>query len=107
MKAKDYLKQKFASVGLTLTDADLLDLGVDAETEVTNSEDLYKKFIQFIPNLLLRPVAISEGGTSISRAKSEDIKAFYSTECKRLGLKNEIKEEESETRVIKPKVKFL
>ncbi len=106
MKAKGYLNQKFASVGLTLTDADLLDLGVNADTEVTNSEDLYKKFIQFIPNLLLRPVAISEGGTSISRAKSEDIKVFYSKECKRLGLKDEFKEVESEARVIKPKVTF-
>ncbi len=104
MKAKDYLNQKFASVGLMLTDADLLDLGVNADDEVTNSEDLYKKFIQFLPTLLLRPVSVSEGGTSISRAKSEDIKAFYSKECKRLGLKDEIKEEEKSKR---PKVRFV
>ncbi len=106
MKANDYLNQKSTSVGLTLTDADLLDLGVNADDEVTNPEDLYRKFIQFLPNLLLRPVAVSEGGTSISRAKSEDIKEFYSKECKRLGLKDEIKEAESEMRIISPKVTF-
>ncbi len=104
MKSNDYLKQKFASVGLTLTDADLLDLGVNADDEVTNSEGLYKKFIQFIPNILLRPVSVSEGGTSISRAKSEDIKAFYSKECKRLGLKDEFQEVEKSKR---PKVRFM
>ncbi len=104
MKAKDYLNQKSVSVGLTLTDADLLDLGVNADDEVTNSENLYKKFIQFLPILLLKPIAISEGGTSISRTKNEGIKEFYSKECKRLGLKDEFKEIEKSKR---PKVKFI
>lgn len=97
MTKREYISSKFASIGLTLTDADLLDMDViDADEAVIDVNTLYVKFIQFIPNLLLRPTAISEGGTSISRATGSDIEKFYSRECKRLGLRDELK----------PKVRF-
>lgn len=91
MTKREYISSKFASIGLTLTDADLLDMNIEnVDDEITDTYTIYIKFVQFIPALLLRPTSISEGGTSISRASKADIEAFYSTECKRLGVKNEL-----------------
>jgi len=101
MTKKDYFRQRFASLGLSLTEADLLDLDIaDFSGEATAEEqrNLYIAFIRFIPQILLRPSSISEGGTSLARASKDDIIAFYSNECKRLGLKDELSK--------KPKVIF-
>lgn len=103
MTKRDYMLQRFASVGMTLTEADLVDMEIkDVDEDVTseNQKELYIAFIKSIPMMLLRSTSISEGGVSISRANKEDIKDFYSNECKRLGLKNELPQP-------KPKVKFL
>lgn len=98
MTNKDYLKQKFASLGFSFSEADLLDMGIkNADNEADN--DTYKAFISFIPQLLLRPQSVSEGGTSISRASKEDIISFYKNECKKLGIADVFAEK-------KPKVKF-
>ncbi|GJH39889.1 hypothetical protein RCZ04_04390 [Capnocytophaga sp. HP1101] len=102
MTKKDYFRQRFASLGLSLTEADLLDFNIpDLEGEAKSEEQkkLYIAFIQFIPQILLHPSSISEGGTSISRASKDDIIAFYGNECKRLGLKDELSK--------KPRVIFL
>ncbi|TXD47342.1 DUF6706 family protein [Polaribacter sp. IC073] len=101
MTKRNYIKQKFASVGILLSEADFVDFNIsDIESEVDSEgqKQLYALFILKIPSLLLRPSSISEGGVSISRASKADIEAFYSNECKRLGLKNEL--------VLKPKVRF-
>lgn len=102
MTARDYMLQRFASVGMTLTEADIVDMNISGDEEVTreNQEKMYKSFIKFIPMMLLRPASITEGGVSISRASEKDIVAFYSNECKRLGLKDELSKP-------KPKVRFL
>lgn len=103
MTKKDYLYQKFASIGLTLTEADIFDIkvaNVDDVLTQADQEEIYKAFIGFIPSILLKPTSVSEGNTSISRASKEDIVSFYSAECKRLGIKNEMP-------VKKPKVRFL
>jgi len=102
MTKKDYFRQRFASLGLSLSEADLLDLNIpDLSGEATAEEqkNLYIAFIRFIPQMLLHPTSISEGGTSISRANKDDIIAFYGNECKRLGLKDELSK--------KPRVIFL
>ncbi len=99
MTNQEYISQKFASIGLPLTDADLLDMGLDADTEITDSEEVYKIFIQFIPKLLIRPSSLSEGGSSITRADRQDIALFYQTECKRLGLTDVLTK--------KPTVRFI
>ncbi len=89
MKAKDFISQKFASVGIQLTDADLLQIGVGEEKVTTeNANEYQKKFIEAIPMMLLRPTSVSEGGTSMSKATRRDIEVFYSSECKRLGIKD-------------------
>ena len=73
MTKKDYFRQRFASLGLSLTEADLLDLNIpDLSGEATTEEQ--------------------------KRASKDDIIAFYSNECKRLGLKDELSK--------KPKVIF-
>lgn len=97
MTNKDYLAQKFASLGLSFSEADLLDMGINADNEADN--DTYKAFISYIPQLVLRPQSVSEGGTSISRASKEDIISFYKNECKRLGIADVLVEK-------KPKVRF-
>ncbi len=103
MTKREYLTSKLASVGITLTDADLLDMKIsDADSEVNDVDTLYIKFIQFIPNLLLRPKELSEGGTTISRPAKADIVAFYSRECRRLGLNNEMEKDKP-----KPVVRFV
>ncbi|EGD33349.1 DUF6706 family protein [Capnocytophaga sp. oral taxon 338] len=102
MTKKDYFRQRFASLGLSLSDADLLDLNIpDLSNEATVDEQkkLYITFIKFIPQMLLHPSSVSEGGTSLSRASKDDIIAFYGSECKRLGLKDELTK--------KPRVIFI
>lgn len=99
MNAKDFIKQKFASVGITLTDADLLQMKVkDEEVTTDKIDNLHITFVKSIPMILLRPTSISEGGVAISRANKDDIMTYYANECKRLGLKDELTK--------KPKVRF-
>lgn len=101
MTKREYITQKFASVGLMLTEADIVDLkiqNVNEEVTSENQDELYKLFVTKIPFLLLRPSSISEGGVAISRATKSDIEGFYANECKRLGLKNEL------TKI--PKIRF-
>jgi hypothetical protein len=100
MSIKEYISQKFASLGLVLNEADLVDMGLFNSSEnVTEStiESVQTSFVLFIPSLLIRPTSVSEGGVSISRSQKQDIEAYYSLECKRLGLRNELA----------PRVKFL
>lgn len=95
------MTQRFASVGLTFTEADLVDLkieNVDYQVTSENQDELYRLFVTKIPQILLRPTSVSEGGVSISRATKSDVEAFYANECKRLGLKDELTK--------KPKVRF-
>ncbi len=107
MTIKDYLKEKFASIGLSLKQSDLWDLDVNADEELTkdNKTEVYKAFVEFIPSLLLRPKEMSEGGASITRVAKSDIVAFYSNECERLDLKNTLVPKKVEKEK-KPKVKF-
>ncbi len=100
MTKREYLTSKFTSIGIKLTDADLLDMKIsDIDNEVSDVDTLYIKFIRFIPNLLLRPKELSEGGTTISRPTKVDIVAFYSSECSRLGIKNEMEKNKPKPRV--------
>lgn len=102
MTAYEYMQQKFASLGLILNDADFYDIVGDIEKGESIDEikdELHEDFIKFIPSILIRPTAISEGGVSISRAQRSDIEAYYNYECGRLGIENAL--------VKKPRVRFL
>jgi len=100
MTIREYISQKYASLGLILSEADLLDMDLmspDDEVTANNREDIHKSFVNHIPELLIKPQSISEGGVSISRAQKQDIEAYYKSECKKLGLYD----------TLTPKVRFL
>ena len=100
MTNREYISQKISSLGLTLNDADLLDMGISNPNEEINQDNLIEvqtAFVSYIPTLLVRPISVSEGGVSISRSQRSDIEAFYRSECKRLGLYD----------TLTPRVKFI
>ena len=96
----DYIKQKFQSFGIQLSEADLLDISNNLEETVTdeNKEIVNYNIVKFIPNLLLRATSISESGFSMSW-NIQAIKDYYSMKCKEYGLKDILSD--------KPKVTFL
>jgi len=93
MTILEYISQQFTSLGLVLSEADCVNMGLWDTTKAvdeSNQPEVYMAFVTYIPALLLRPGSVSEGGVSIVRAQRQDIELFYSNECKRLGLRNEI-----------------
>lgn len=100
MTISDYIKQKFQTFGIQLSEADLLDVGGTGEGEVNedNKDRINVAIVKFIPSLLLRATSISESGFSMSW-NIQGIKDYYSWACKQYGLKDELSN--------KPKVTFL
>ena len=89
MTIKEYISQRFASLGLAFSEVDLVDMGLfssDEEITETNIDSVRIKFTTWLPSLLTRPQSVSEGGLSISRAQASDIEKFYKSECKKLGI---------------------
>lgn len=105
MSIKDYIIQKFQSFGISMSEADLLDIaltsGLDGESEMSgkNHNKVSVAIAKFIPSLYLRATSVSENGFSMSWDLT-GLKAYYSYMCKQYGLKDEINTD-------KPKVKFL
>lgn len=101
MIVSDYIKQKFQTFGIQLSEADLLDItnGISGEGEVNedNKDRITVGIVKFIPSLLLRATSISESGFSMSW-NIQGIKDYYSMMCKQYGLKDELSN--------KPKVTF-
>lgn len=105
MNVSNYISQKFQSFGISMSEADLLDIslssGLNASDEV--NEETHDKvnvaIAKAIPSLLMRATSVSEGGFSMSW-DINGLKAYYSYMCKLYGLKDEINSD-------KPKVKFL
>jgi hypothetical protein len=100
MITSDYIKQKFQTFGIRLSEVDLLDisLGLDEEVTTDNKLKVDVAIVKFIPSLLLRAQSISESGFSMSW-NIQGIKDYYSWACKEYGLKDELSN--------KPKVTFL
>nr|DAW94145.1 MAG TPA: hypothetical protein [Bacteriophage sp.] len=109
MTVNEYISQKFQSFGIQLSEADLLDMclnakisGEDEMGEDEMGEDCHGRVFvaiaKFIPSLLLRATSISESGFSMSW-NIQGIKDYYSWLCKQYGLKDELSN--------KPKVTFL
>ena len=95
-----YIQERLYSLGYASCGADLADMGIeDAEAELTpeSRAAAYRAFVKFVPQLLLRPASVSEGGASISRAQRADIEAWYRQEAKRLGIADGLS----------PKVRFI
>lgn len=104
MKVSDYIQQKFQTFGIQLSEADLLEMCLNANVsgeDEMNQDCLVRVSVaiaKFIPSLLLRAQSIGESGFSMSW-NIEGIKQYYSFACKQYGLKDELN--------IKPKVTFL
>lgn len=104
MTVNEYISQKFQTFGIQLSEADLLDMCLNANIsgEDEMNQDCYDRvsvaIAKFIPSLLLRATSISESGFSMSW-DIQGIKDYYSLLCKQYGLKDELSN--------KPKCTFL
>ena len=104
MTVADYIKGKFQTFGITVSEADLLELslssGISGEDEMNqqNIGLVSVAMAKFIPSLLLRATSISENGFSMSW-NIQGVKEYYSFLCKKYGLEDTLSD--------KPKVRFL
>lgn len=104
MTIKSYITQKFQTFGITLTEADLLDMylssGRSGEDEMDQSSavPVAVAMAKFIPSLLLRASSVSESGFSMSWDMN-GVREYYSFLCKQYGLRDELS--------TKPKCTFL
>lgn len=104
MTVADYIRGKFQTFGITVSEADLLELslssGISGEDEMDQSNIglVSVAMAKFIPSLLLRATSISENGFSMSW-DTKGLKEYYSFLCKKYGLEDTLSD--------KPKVRFL
>ena len=105
MNVRQYISDKFQSFGIQVSEADLLDMSLNAKMDVdddvtANGLDAISVAIaRFIPSLLLRPTSINESGFSMSW-NIQGIKDYYYLLCKQYGLKDELNDN-------KPKIRIL
>ena len=105
MNVRDYISGKFQSLGIKVSEADLLDMSLNAKVAIDddvmsdNVDSISVAIAHFIPTLLLRPTSINESGFSMSW-NTQGIKDYYSLLCKKYGLKDELNDN-------KPKIRIL
>ena len=105
MNVRDYISSKFQSFGFQVSEADLLDMSLNANANVDDDVEpdtigsISVAMARFIPSLLLRASSISESGFSMSW-NIQGIKDYYSLLCKKYGLKDELNDN-------KPKIRIL
>lgn len=96
MGIHEYITQRFASFGIQLSEAHLLDIWVN-DNELTQDilEEVQKAVVQYIPTILAYP-NVSESGFSQSW-NEKGLKDYYTFMCKQLGIAN----------LLQPKIKFI
>lgn len=105
MIVREYISSKFQSFGIQVSEADLLDMSLNARVNIDDDVDadvidnISVAIAQFIPSLLLRPTSINESGFSMSW-NTQGVKDYYSLLCKKYGLKDELNDN-------KPKIRIL
>lgn len=105
MIVREYISSKFQSFGIQVSEADLLDMSLNARENLDNEVSQYNigavsvAMALFIPSLLLRPTSINESGFSMSW-NTQGLKDYYSLLCKKYGLKDELNDN-------KPKIRIL
>ena len=105
MSIKEYISSKFQSFGIQVSEADLLDMSLNAHVDIEDDVDadvidnISVAIARFIPSLLLRATSISESGFSMSW-NTQGVKDYYSLLCKKYGLKDELNDN-------KPKIHIL
>lgn len=109
MTVTDYIKGKFQTFGITVSEADILELslssGISGEDEMNqqNIGLVSVALADFIPSLLLRTTSKSVSENGHSKSQSWDIsgiKEYYAFLCRKYGLEDELNTD-------KPKIKFL
>lgn len=101
MLVKTYISQKLSSFGVTLKEADLVEIylsdGVNYDMEIcaSNKRQVDASIAKFIPKILAMP-DVTEGSMSIS-INRDGLKQYYSFLCNELGIEN----------TLKPKIKFI
>ncbi len=105
MNVRKYISDKFKSFGIQVSEADLLDMSLNARVNIEddvmsdNVDSISVAIAHFIPSLLLRPTSINESGFSMSW-DNQGIKDYYYLLCKKYGLKDELNDN-------KPKIRIL
>ena len=105
MNVRDYISSKFQSFGIQVSEADLLDMSLNARVNIEDDVDadvidnISVAIARFIPSLLLRPTSINESGFSMSW-NTQGVKDYYSLLCKKYGLNDELNDN-------KPKIRIL
>lgn len=105
MTVKEYISSRFQSFGIQVSEADLLDMSLNAKKELSDEvsrdaiDAISVAMAHFVPSLLLRATSISESGFSMSW-NIQGIKDYYSLLCRQYGLKDELNDN-------KPKIRFL
>jgi hypothetical protein len=105
MSIKEYISSKFQSFGIQVSEADLLDMSLNARVNIEDDVDadvidnISVAIARFIPSLLLRPTSINESGFSMSW-NTQGVKDYYYLLCKKYGLKDELNDN-------KPKIRIL
>nr|DAK89690.1 MAG TPA: hypothetical protein [Caudoviricetes sp.]DAR95774.1 MAG TPA: hypothetical protein [Caudoviricetes sp.] len=105
MSIKEYISSKFQSFGIQVSEADLLDMSLNARVNIEDDVDadvidnISVAIARFIPSLLLRPTSINESGFSMSW-NTQGVKDYYSLLCKKYGLNDELNDN-------KPKIRIL
>ncbi len=115
MTVRDYIRERFLLLSLPAMESLIFDIesklsqeGVSVEADMTHDlvQPIQIEFVKTLPNMLLAPQSISELGVSITTAKREDIISYYHSQCKALGIKDELIETETKTKKT-PKIRFL
>lgn len=105
MTVKEYISCKFQSFGIQVSEADLLDMSLNADcclcedVRSGNIDAVSVSVAHFIPSLLLRATSVNESGFSMSW-NIQGIKDYYSMLCRQYGLKDELNGH-------RPKIRFL
>ena len=105
MIVREYISSKFQSFGIQVSEADLLDMSLNAKVAIDddvmsdNVDSISVAIARFIPSLLLRPTSINESGFSMSW-NTQGVRDYYSLLCKKYGLKDELNDN-------KPKIHIL
>ena len=105
MNVRKYISDKFQSFGIQVSEADLLDMSLNARVNIEDDIEpdtigsISVAMALFIPSLLLRPTSINESGFSMSW-NTQGVKDYYSLLCKKYGLKDELNDN-------KPKIRIL
>lgn len=92
MTIGEYITGRFQTFGVSLSEADLLDItlsspDISLETEITkeNQQQVLRAITGLIPAILAMPESVNENGFSVQWDKS-GLREYYRMLCSQLGI---------------------